>query len=200
MPIEQSLTELKARALIAGFLRESVVQARTTGNLHDAAVEFAALLAMVTASDTRQRAAAKRRIKELATIGGWTLASPADGGAPLAAPEAAAAPVTTASTPTAAHVPAPKRRTGTWTNEEKALVTTCWETPDYSRDHHGVASLCAQTGRTPLAMIIRLFQQDLITVEQGDTLARDMGLDRLLSETNVFRDPVQTVAQSKEDR
>lgn len=175
MSNQASLNELKARALIAGFMRDSVVNARSAGSLADAATEFAALLAMMTSADQQHRSDAKKRIKELATAGGWKWTT-----APVLA-ESSQNPETSST-----DAPAPvKRKAGTWSNEEKKLVADRWRSADYPKDGQGVTELCGATGRSGLAIIIRLFQESLVSLEEGDNLCRQMQLDRLLSETNV---------------
>lgn len=174
MSNKASLNELKARALIAGFMRDSIVNARPAGSLADAAVEFAALLAMVTSADRQHRSDAKKRIKELATAGGWSWTSPVLG---VSSQSDAAE---------SADTPAPaKRKAGTWSNEEKKLVVERWLSPGHPKNGLAVTELCGATGRSGLAIIIRLFQESLVNLKEGDELCRQMKLDRLLSETNV---------------
>lgn len=165
------LDDLKATALVAGYLKDCVVNKRAA-NLQDATGEFARLLAKLTDTDKLKRDWAKARVRELAIAGGWR----PEKAAPKAKQKAISS--TTgreASTPT-------KKVPGRWTVEEEERLYTAWISPDSKRDGEAVKRLSETTGRSPLAIIIRLYQLGAYGLEKGDDLCRSVDAVRLLTE------------------
>lgn len=137
--------------------------------MDEAAQEFAELLSALTSRDAPARKAAKARVTELARLGQWK--------PPARSAKAAMA---------AAGGPPPvKKRVGTWSGKEVAMVLGSWNEQDAPRSAEHVKSLCELTGGSPLALIIRLYQYDAITLDAGDALCRETGATRLLSEANI---------------
>lgn len=161
---------IKATAILAGQLADQVRRKRASGRMDEAAQEFAELLSALTSNDALARKAAKTRANELARLGQWK--PPA--GSTKAAMTAKGDPI----------LPA-KKRLGTWSDKDIAMVLGSWNEPDAPRNAEHVKSLCELTGRSPLALIIRLYQHDSITLDAGDALCRETGATRLLSEANI---------------
>ena len=76
---------------------------------------------------------------------------------------------------------------GTWTKEEKALIAEIWCDPSSSRDEHVIRILSDDTGRSPWAIIIRLYQEGIISIPDGDILCRSLHTPKMLSEANIVR-------------
>lgn len=163
--------DLKATALIAGYLKACVTNKRVA-NLQDAAGEFALLLANLTCIDNLKRERAKARVRELAIAGGWK-------------PEKAIPKKKEKIPPstTGKETVAPTKKTaGRWTVQEEERLYTDWISPDSKRDGEAVKRLSETAGRSPLAIIIRLYQLGAYGLEKGDDLCRAVNAVRLLTE------------------
>lgn len=178
----------KAVAILAGYLNKSASGKDNDALLKDAAPEFARLLALITCSKKSLRDSAKQSIRDYASAGGWNLQ-----------------PQETVEDVPAIHVPADlrkKRRGGKWRIEDQATLTDTWNNPDSKKNGYAIQRLSESLGRTPLALIIRLYQMGMISVATGDALCADSGAPILLSETNVVRrrdDAPQSVQEVQED-
>ncbi len=155
--------EAKATAILAGYLREGVVSRSESSKLQDAALEFSRLLAMITAPKKTTRDVARKRVRALATFGGWVIHSTSKRVKTLS-PDNSVPPAITQ-----------RKGVGTWSAKEKALILQEWQALDFSRDGQGVLHLCKLTGRSPLAIVIRLFRDRVITLDEGDALCRASG-------------------------
>jgi len=78
-----------------------------------------------------------------------------------------------------------KSRHGTWSMKEKMRVANAWSSQNSSRDAMMIRNISEETGRSPLAIIIRLYQERNISIAEGDALCRELDTKILLSETNV---------------
>lgn len=175
-----NLDDLKATALVAGYLKDCVANKRAA-DLQDAAGEFARLLAQLTSTDNLTRERAKTRVRELAVAGGWRPEKAASKTKAKAAPS-------TSGKETGA--PA-KKAPGRWTVPEEERLYTAWISPNSKRDGEAVKRLSDTTGRSPLAIIIRLYQLGAYGLEKGDDLCRAVGAVKLLSECEAQRgDPL----------
>lgn len=165
---------IKATAILAGQLADQVRRKCASGRMDEAAQEFAELLSALTSRDAPARKAAKTRVNELARLGQWK-------------PSVGSAKAGTAANgdPT---LPV-KKRSGTWSDMDVAMILGSWNEPDAPRNAEHVRSLCELMGRSPLALIIRLYQHDAITLDAGDALCRETGATRLLSEANLAFSP-----------
>lgn len=173
--IESTEVSCKATAILAGLLKEQVLQQQATGSMLDTVQTLTHLLAGVTSTDVLIRREAKKRIRSLAAEGGWIhVRAIRDGTESTSSAEVSAEPA-----------PAIKKRSGTWSNAEKELVRSRWASS--MKDEAVIHQLRKESGRTPLALIIRLYQDDLIHLDEGDRLCRACGASRLLSETNVLK-------------
>lgn len=181
---QPNLADLKATALIAGYLKDCVANKRTA-NLQDAASEFARLLANITSTESLARERAKARVRELAISGGWIPEK--------VEPKAKVKPVSSA-TGKEAGTPA-KKAAGRWTIAEEERLYSAWIAPDSRRDGEAVKRLSETTGRSPLALIIRLYQLGAYGLDKGDDLCRAVGAVRLLSECEGQRNSTESRSQ-----
>jgi hypothetical protein len=172
--IESTETSCKATAILAGLLKEQVMQKQATGTMIDTVQALTHLLAGVTSTDAVIRRTAKKRIRTLAAEGGWFHVRAKREGTEFTMPvEDSAEPA-----------PAIKKKSGTWSDADKELVRSRWASS--MKDAAVIHQLRVESGRTPLAIIIRLYQEDLILLDEGDRLCLACGASRLLSEANVF--------------
>lgn len=170
---KQESLSTKSTAILAGFLKEQVVAGQGHVRIQDAAEPFALLLSMLTDSDKAVRAAAKCRVKTLAANGGWLAPIKPRANSPKSTLACAEGKETT------------RKRSGSWSDLEKAQVAGKWSAPASTHDAECIKTICEETGRSPLAVIIRLFQEGMISVLEADGLCLTSGASRRLSETNV---------------
>lgn len=172
--IESTETSCKATAILAGLLKEQVMQKQATGTMLDTVQALTHLLASVTSTDAVIRRAAKKRIRTLAAEGGWfhVRAKREEAESTI--------PVKVSAEP----APAIKKKSGTWSDAEKELVRSRWTSS--MKDAAVIHQLREESGRTPLAIIIRLYHENLIVLDEGDRLCMACGASRMLSETNVL--------------
>jgi hypothetical protein len=166
-------TICKATAILSGLLKEQVIQKQATGTMLDTVQALAHLLASVTSTEVAIRRAAKKRIRILAAEGGWFHDQTRPTKPKTAKPEEISA----------GSAPAIKNKSGTWSDAEKELVRSRWASS--MKDAEVIQQLHEESGRTPLAIIIRLYQEGLISIETGDGLCDASGASRKLSDTNV---------------
>lgn len=170
--IDSTETSCKATAILSGVLKEQVIQRQTTGTMLDTVQVLAHLLAGVTSTEIVIRRAAKKRIRTLAAEGGWFHDRAKWGRAESTIPVEISA----------ESAPSIKRKSGTWSAAEKELIRSRWSSS--MKDAASIQQLCEISGRTPLAIVIRLYQEGLISVGAGDVLCEACGASRKLSETN----------------
>ena len=170
---KQESLSTKSTAILAGFLKEQVVAGQGHVRIQDAAEPFALLLSMLTDSDKAVRAAAKCRVKTLAVNGGWLAPIKPRANSPKSNLACVEGKETT------------RKRSGSWSDLEKTQVVGKWSDPASKHDAECIKTICEETGRSPLAVIIRLFQEGMISVPEADGLCLTTGASRRLSETNV---------------
>ncbi len=165
----------KSAAIMAGYWN-SVANHDKPGTPSDAAVEFSRLLALITSPRKAERDLAKSSIRDFAENGGWnyrskiTFSSSVD-----------------VESSTLEKSPQGKRpnKWRRWSEDEQALLLQVWADPNGKRDSLTLHELSDQLSRTPLAMIIRLFKFELISLDEGNALCLAAKTPILLSETNV---------------
>jgi len=169
--------KLKASALMAGYLKDCVVRKEPTTPT-DMAGELAGLVAALTSVSLEVREAAKVRVRELARIGGWQLE---------ASTKKVTAKAISKGQQKKTGEPTPKRPFR-WSIPEEERLYTAWGASDSERDGPTILRLAESFLRSPLAIIIRLYQLGAFGIEKGDELCRAVGAVRLLSECEAQRD------------
>lgn len=179
----------KAEAIVSGYSRRVSSDTSNPVLIDSAASEFAKLLALITSPLKSERDRAKKVIREYAVDGGWHFgpvsnAPDGNGGAehPKLLPE--------------------KTRTirwRKWLDEDQRLLLETWTGSESTRDAASLSKLSSVLERTPLALVIRLYQAGLLTVAWGDSLCLEAGTPILLSETNVARSRTDVIKETQAD-
>jgi hypothetical protein len=172
--MNQPQDDRKATAILAGFLRQHVASNATESAFRETAWEFARLLASVTSADAEVRDIAKKRVRELAKGGGWTVTRE-----PLAIPAGQGFP----SDNQIQVEPTHKRRAGTWSKEQNKAICQQWAASKCDAD--SIRSISSASGRSPLAIIIRLHRLGLLHLDHGDELCLQVQAPKLLSEVEI---------------
>lgn len=172
-PMPGSEDDLKAAAILAGFLSEFVSGSGKESVFREAAWEFASLLSALTAMNAGTRDLAKRRIRELAKSGGWSN----DKQQPQCAKPKAIFPLDDKTKTTR-----PRKAGGTWSKDETEMTRQQWLSS--SRDQISIKAIANTTGRSEFAIIIRLYRLGLMTLHHGDALCRELQTAKLLSEVD----------------
>ncbi|MCG3770314.1 MAG: hypothetical protein JW384_01460 [Nitrosomonadaceae bacterium] len=102
--------------------------------------------------------------------------------------------------PSSSANPPPKRHSGTWSKAERLYVTDAWCSPKSSHDELIIQSLSELTGRSPFAIIIRLYKESKITITEGDALCRNLATPKLLSEASVEPSDAEAIKGVPEKR
>lgn len=165
---------LKAVAIVTGALANSAASVPKEDAYRELALTFASLLSQLTCPDRSTRESAKRTIREHASAGGWPTGHPGnsvddtnqakahtDGGKPARS--------------------APRR----WSPDEVMRVIDSWTDERTEGTSADVLRISESLRRTPLAIIIRLWQEGMISLDQGDNLCELCRTPRKLSTINV---------------
>ena len=165
----------KAASIVSGYLQYAITEKEKTALLGAAVAEFAYLLALITSPLKHERDAAKRAIRSYAQAGGWHMVSD------IGVVEGHSGDVG-AERNQEKKVPNRFRR---WSAEELGLLSDTWTSPIGIKDSALILKLSETLERTPLAIISRLYQGGMISMEDGDEFCIALETAKVLSKLDV---------------